>query len=209
MNRPTITAGYYTASHGERCRLDLQAELRPVSHSAAMTDHERGHGLALSISGDVIETKSLRDAGGGQCVDELRALLRDPDANLKADRALLADILAVWETYHLNDMTPGCVHQGPEWLCTKLQRDAGGALAYCNGGPAPTRNGWPVVRRLYGTHPHPHHGDECHVCGRFRWDEPSDHCPETGYRYGTSWLVKPLPEAVVMLVRELWPTIEA
>lgn len=70
--------------------------------------------------------------------------------------------------------------------------------------PCGTLNGWPVIRSLFGEHPYPKRGDACHVCEANRWDEPTDHCPETGYRFGTSWLVEPLPDDVADLIRRVF-----
>jgi hypothetical protein len=78
----------------------------------------------------------------------------------------------------------------------------------------PVLNGWTIAREMrsegktappniskiggtFMTHKsHGFRGDACVVCGRARWDEPSDKCPETGYRYGTSWLVRVLPPEI-------------
>ena len=88
----------------------------------------------------------------------------------------------------------------------------------------PVLNGWEIAERLKaeGKTPPPgissvggtsmttksygFRGDVCHVCGRSRWDEPSDKCPETGYRYGTSWLVRELPAEIE---RELRAMVDA
>lgn len=67
----------------------------------------------------------------------------------------------------------------------------------------PEANGWGTIHAIYGEHPYPHRGDSCHVCGRSRWDEPTDACPETGYRYGTAWLVRALPAEIIAEIRGL------
>jgi hypothetical protein len=72
----------------------------------------------------------------------------------------------------------------------------------------PEPNGWPIIREKYGEHPYPQRGDACHVCGRNRWDEPTDACPETGYRYGTAWLVEPVPAEIVAELIALFTTTE-
>jgi hypothetical protein len=68
----------------------------------------------------------------------------------------------------------------------------------------PEPNGWPVVREKYGQHPYPKDGHTCHVCGRNRWDEPSDRCPESGYRWGTKHLHEPVPVEIGLELIELF-----
>jgi hypothetical protein len=72
-----------------------------------------------------------------------------------------------------------------------------------NAHPEPEVNGWPRIHELYGEHPYPRRGDQCHRCGRNRWDEPTDACPETGYRWGTAWLVRCLPPEIEAEIRQL------
>jgi len=70
---------------------------------------------------------------------------------------------------------------------------------------APVENGWSIIRAEFGKYPYPERGDECYVCGRNRWEEPSDYCPETGYRFGTRWLIRLVPEEVICELKELMP----
>lgn len=86
----------------------------------------------------------------------------------------------------------------------RLEAAADAAAAAIPAIPCTTLNGWSVIGRLFGEHPYPRRGDECYVCGRCRWDEPADACPITGYRFGTAWLVRPVPDDVVdLLIRAL------
>jgi hypothetical protein len=85
----------------------------------------------------------------------------------------------------------------------------------------PVINGWDIARRMQADHQTPppnistvggfpmtnkaygFRGDSCVVCGRARWDEPTDACSETGYRYGSSWLVRSLPPEIEQEVRQI------
>ena len=112
----------------------------------------------------------------GQCQD----IIRDHFPSARAQH-----VVELWERVHLNDMAAGCAHQGDTWSCLKCHTD----------------NGWPVIHALYGEHAYPKRGDECHNCGRNRWDEGSDWCPESGYHYGSSWLFETIPADVLTDLR--------
>lgn len=85
----------------------------------------------------------------------------------------------------------------------------------------PVMNGWDIAKRMQSegkaapqgttklggtsmlSKSYGFRGDSCVVCGRSRWDEPSDACPITGYRYGTRWLVRELPADILAEIERL------
>lgn len=165
-----------------RCKVTLEVELRPLQGgSRETTSHrklEEGEtALELSICGNVWRPDGKDIVSGGQNIDEIRRIAGE----LTKAPPYLRRLLEVWERWHLNGMRAGCEHQGEKWTCT---------APGCQ-----TENGWHLKPE------YPKRGDACRRCGRNRWDEPSDHCPETGYRFGTSWLLEELPAEIVDEVR--------
>lgn len=94
-----------------------------------------------------------------------------------------AQLLRVWERWHLNDMRPGCEHQRAEgWSERPID-------------PSKPLN-------IYGKH---FEGQRSCSWNMLAWVLPSEHpdglltkpCPTCGYRYGTAWLYEPLPGDVI------------
>lgn len=193
-------AGVWDEPDGTRYSLTLTAELRILEGGSGLTiDHEPRDPLALELSiigsTEGYPPRGRRfDAGAGQNRDDLARVTRGRTPSLTADQR--ATIGAIWDRWHLNGMRSLCAHQPEAWTCTNLAKHY------------PTPNGWPVVRSLFGEHPYPNRGDQCHRCGRNRWDEPTDHCPVTGYRAGTAWLTEPLPADVVAAVLDIFGPVD-
>lgn len=200
--------------HGARyqMRVDLRIEPAQLRDTGRTINHEpiAADAVEVAIQGETWHAKAdgSRDrrhtdmAGGGQNINDLR---RVPGARA-------ARIAELWDRWHLNGMRAGCAHQGETWTCTRdanaEARETARRIGADPGAIAPdvcgTLNGWPVIRELFGEHPYPKRGDACHVCDRARWDEPSDACPETGYRYGTAWLYEPVPPEIIAELRRLF-----
>lgn len=224
--RNRIIAGTYTEAD-RRYRVELVAEVSPAQLRATgqTTNHEPipADAVELSISADIYAatadgSRDLRysDAvGGGQSVDDLRKVIDHGRAI--TSRETLRAILSAWEAYHLNGMQAGCAHQGEAWTCTfdanaatrETARRIGGDPESVPPAICGTLNGWAAIRAQFGEHPYPHRGDECYECGRNRWDEPSDACPVSGYRFGTAWLYATVPADVLAKVRAAFGMPEA
>jgi hypothetical protein len=121
--------------------------------------------------------------------------------HLKSDHA--ANIQSITEQITAARLLPA-TEENVAHIARAEKRRAELVAAEAKAHDEPIVNGWPVVRELFGEHPYPHTGTSCHACGRARWDEPSDHCPETGYRYGTAWLVRELPPEVETEIKALF-----
>jgi hypothetical protein len=149
--------------------------MNPPDQMRETTEHEQvryGDVPFISITWEYGTRGELdRGYGGGGAgiSEDVIAGLDDPNVKAKARR-----ILELAEEWHLNTMQGRCAHQPLGWTCTGHG------------------NGHRFVLQGTGRDPW-----QCDVCGRLRWDEPTSHCPVTGYRAGTSWLVK-VPPAVVL-----------
>lgn len=111
---------------------------------------------------------------GGQCLDGLEPYLKD--------NKLFMEILRLWKLYHLNDMHPECKHQRElgwnEIAVTEVTIDGG----------------WRNETKTLS------------------WVKPSEHpdgllckpCPVCGYKYGTSWLLMPIPEVDKKAIKKLF-----
>ena len=215
LDRGAVPFGVYTdPDHHDRYAVYLTLRISPAQHRG--TGHTVEHGpipddaLEVAISGEVWHARQdgardRRFTGGceyGQCRDSL--------ARVGTARALR--VAELWDRWHLNGMRGGCAHQSETWTCTRdanaetreTVRRIGGDPDSIPAAPCGTLNGWPEVRRLFGEHPYPHRGDACLSCGRNRWDEPTDACPVSGYRYGTAWLFEPVPADVLAELRRLF-----
>jgi len=214
------------------CAVEIEIEVRHVTgHPHDSVTHEPLEEYdALSISGSVWNHQRTDILSGGQNYEELAALfpfskrvrriieiwrewhLNDLTAgcahqsetwtctNLRSDHEAyltsLAAVLAEQRTRTATKETCEAIADTErEIACARAAADAAH--------DAPIENGWIAIHTLFGEYPYPHDGSTCHVCGRNRWDEPSDACPESGYRYGTAWLVRPLPVEIVDELRSI------
>jgi len=189
-----------TAIH-VRAELSLVDNLNDHERTKQTVDHRQvryGDVPHVSITWEYGTTAELQrgNGSGGAGIDA-----EVVDAMSEPARTKVRRIVTLADRWHLNTMVGGCVHQGETWTCTRGRKtDAIGVISEGCG----TVNGWPIVREVYGERPYPKRGDQCHVCGRNRWDEPTDRCPETGYRFGTSWLVEVPPADVIAELRALF-----
>jgi hypothetical protein len=170
---------------GRRQPVKIYAELRLVDtlndpdRTRETTDHRTiraGDVPSIAVTWEYGTARELAAGmgSGGAGIDPGTVAGLAPTARARAERIL--ELSARW---HLNDMTPGCIHQPAAWKCSEDGR----------------LNGWPIIEREGRSYPA--RGDACLTCGRNRWDEPTDACPETGYGYGRAWLVTVPPDAVV------------
>ena len=103
--------------------------------------------------------------------------------------AQLAEFIATWERWHLNDMRAGCEHQRAE--------------------------GWDK-RPIDPDKPLDSYGRHCGPDGPLTWNmltwvSPKDHpdglmtvpCPTCGYRFGTRWLTEEVPDEVLAFLLSL------
>jgi len=180
--------------------LELRVEPAQLKEHGQTVNHQPipEDAVEIAITGTVYDVTGRSDTArsetrfvsGGQVVDSLRNV---------AGRERLVEL---WDAWHLNGMVAGCAHQGEAWTCTRpVSRGSRPPLPEF---PCNTLNGWPEIRRLFGEHPYPQRGDQCHDCGRNRWDEPTDWCPESGYRFGTQWLYRIPPPEIVDELRSMF-----
>lgn len=180
---------------GERVHLDLELTTKPTVAPHQHTDHSPADSV-LELTMMVMTWRNGREERGGQAVEALAAVGAPGGiADGPYTKAQIARLVELWGRHHLNGLKPGCIHQGEDWYCTGA---AGGPH-----GQERIKNGWPTIHALFGPHPYPRRGDICHACGRNRWDEPSDACKATGYRYGTAWLSYVIPAADLVELRAL------
>lgn len=201
MRGTKIFLGHDDENHAYYADIRLGPDDMNVLTGRETTTHETltSEPLVLSMTYDERGPRGFESGGAGlpEAVTRVTKPAIDPD--------VLARIGEVADRWHLNGMTAGCAHQADAWTCS-AQVPTGVTLR-AGGHDVPetrncgTLNGWAEVQRVYGEHPYPHRGDACHSCGRNRWDEPTDHCPETGYRFGTAWLVETLPPEIVAEVQ--------
>lgn len=152
------------------------------------------------------------------------------------DAEKVAKFREVWESWHLNDMTPGCEHQnGPTWtpkdvkiyrfVMTNDTRSAKNeakkaALNALEKGvtftPTPEQSRLASLPYSLTSHlPEAPQGyapdkrpNETKSTGWLREDEHPEGflgkpCPVCGYRYGTKWLRREVPEAVLEWLKAL------
>ena len=183
-----------------KMRADFVDELNDPERMLQTVDHRTvraGDVPFVAITWDYGTRRELNAGNGSggagidpQTVDEL-----PEGARTRARR-----LVELSDRWHLNTMVAGCIHQPEAWTCTRGRLvDALGVISEGCG----TLNGWEELRRVHGPHPYPKRGDACMVCDRNRWDEPTDRCAVSGYRYGTSWLAEVPPPEVLAELREL------
>lgn len=178
---------------GEGVDLDLELTAKPTPPPHQNTEHAKTDSvleLAMSVT---VYDRDGREVRGGQDRDSLRAVAAPGGiADGPYSKVQIGRLVMLWERHHLNGLTPGCAHQSPNWRCTNPVHEQ-----------APVKNGWPVIYTLFGQHPYPRRGDVCYACGRNRWDEPSDFCSVSGYRWGSAWLSYAIPAADLAELRAL------
>lgn len=100
------------------------------------------------------------------------------------------ELIKLWKENHLNDMNAGCEHQrAADWDKVRIDPSE-----------LPTESG---------------HTDKDGIIAT--WIRPDDHpkglltkpCPECGYRYGSAWLYRALPDGFRETLLKLIETIEA
>lgn len=149
---------------------------------------EKDDGERLSVVGVVGPMKNGDCKGSfGQCASALDSVYLYGKG---WDAALVADLKALWDQWHLNDMRAGCEHQRRDWdVSEKLEIVASaGSLAH----PELTKT-------------------ETKAAG---WVKPVEHpkgllckpCLLCGYEYGSKWLHEPLPEDIHQRIDQ-YPTI--
>lgn len=102
---------------------------------------------------------------------------------------LTAQLKAVWDRWHLNDMKPGCPHQYAEgW--GELRIDANKPLnSYGLHHPGQTSPSWNMLGWVsHREYPLGLLGKPCTTCG---------------YRYGTAWLKEEVPSEVLAFLKSL------
>jgi len=138
----------------------------------------------LSMSG-VVGPRADGDCHGGcgQIKKEVKKLLDDPLGKLLVPKEKIQRIVDIWENYHLNDMQAGCEHQRQlGW--DKIPIDPAKPLD------------------AYGKY---YPNQEGATWNMMVWVTPEEfpgglltaECPVCGYRYGTKWLRKEVPQEAV------------
>lgn len=136
----------------------------------------------ISISGDC-------NGHMGQCQDEIRRLIDRITWAPAWSRERAAQLLDVWERWHLNDLRPGCEHQRAEgW--DKRPIDPSKPLD------------------AYGKHVP---GKDAHTWNMLTWITPVEHpdgllgkpCPTCGYKYGSAWIYELPPPEVLAFIEKI------
>jgi hypothetical protein len=158
-----------------RVHVDIQIIEKSLAPSVKQTvDHGYVSRYAeLSISGKVT-SPGWAVQRSGQVVNAASEVLIGQPAVPFASR-----LVEVWDEWHLNGMQAGCAHQPTAWICSTCGLE----------------NGWHLNPS------YPKRGDACVSCEKNRWDEESDRCPVSGYRYGTSWLLRDLPSDLIVEIK--------
>lgn len=155
-------------------------EVDGYKHPLGVTIEVDWNGERLSLVGHIGDGRNPYSSG------QIRRTLREFPELIEATEGL-ADLLDLWDAWHLNDMQAGCAHQ--------------------------TADGWnkrPIdpTKPLdsYGHHVGP---DKSPTWNMLVWVRPTEHpqgllgvpCLTCGYRYGRSWLSKPVPTDVLARVK--------
>lgn len=161
---------YRTSTH--EYRVTVTIELRDGNVAPFQTTKHESVTSAvqeLSITANVDE-RSLR---GDRWRDWSGGQCREDVASVTRfaegwDRAKLDQLLAVWDEWHLNGMCAACDHMVPAPIDSSV---LGVTVGRMNHPESLTLDHYTINKALV--------------------------CPESGYRYGQSWLVRTLPESVV------------
>lgn len=183
MPKTTTTVKAGTFPNGDR--LNLTIELRDITREdpkRTVSGDTVSRYVELAITGERFEYRHRDPSSAGQNLGDLRDLVADEGAELNYPREDLREVLRIWERWHLNGMTAGCQHQ--------------------------LRDGWhkrPIDPRkpldTYGRH---YEGQQSATWNMLAWVTEREHpegllsrpCPECGYKYGSAWLLDPLPVEV-------------
>lgn len=160
----------------DNARITVTAELYYNQHNK----------LCLSLTGNI---KGNGWDSGGQINETLTRYLYQIFPAAEWTKARIARLLVIWRGYHLNDVQAGCEHQrAAGWNKRPINPDK------------------PL--RAYGKH-HPNQKhDSWNMLG---WVYPGEvpgglltvPCPVCGYKYGTAWKHKELPQAVIDFIQSL------
>lgn len=189
--RRTVTVGTLPPEYGNGSR-------RPAVHLEAELTASR-----FSISGDLRRPGASDIDAGGQ----IDAMLRDA-LERRAIRfapgwtpARLAEVLELWKVWHLNDMTAGCEHQR-----AGVATDDDDTAAGTPWDARPIDPGKPL--NTYGRHCAGQRQDSWNMLSWVRRDEHpagllAHPCPVCGYKFGTAWLTREIPETIRERLAEL------
>lgn len=137
---------------------------------------DQGKGLTLSVCGEVL--RSGHFVAGGQNTDDFRRLLRAENGRVERKRSELAQLIEIWDRWHLNNMRAGCEHQRALGWDSTVPLDPSKPVGWGNY----------ATWKRHDEHPN---GLLCKPC------------PVCGYEYGSAWLHEPLPQEVVDFVEGL------
>lgn len=129
----------------------LEIEIREEIGEKETIDHQIVKKYkVLTISGFARKNRLSDYAYAGQIQDELN------NKNVRRwliSKEKIKELLEIWDEYHLNDLTPGCIHQKiGNYEDPKIQNQV---------------------------------------------------CPITGYKYGTKWLLRVLPNNIEQKLKEI------
>lgn len=140
--------------------------------------------IELSMQGEIWNSRRTDLEAGGQCLEEI--------AKRFPENRPLQRLVEIWRYWHLNGLRAGCAHQMAEkWNERPID---------------PTK-----PTNVYGNF-----AGHSSSWNMLVWVSPKEHpegllgkpCPTCGYKYGTAWLVDPLPveiekEVMVLLTKLL------
>lgn len=187
----TATIGTYR-EHGRKYRVDITVDLREKRPAAPYLtvdgDYIPGETTELAITHETWDTRDKRDPVSlGAGASDAIAMVTDFAPGWDASKAARLIELSKW---HLNAMSPACAHQIAEgWDKRPIdpQQPTNRYGKFFDGQRLPSWNMLAWVSR--SEHPEGLLSHPCDTCG---------------YKYGTAWLVKPLPDEVVAEVKALF-----
>lgn len=92
----------------------LNVEVKPMQGAGLDVNHQPVTGApVISISGAIVAKYGSREFGrswisSGQCLDDFSKITRFTN---RWSAGELSEILAIWSSYHLNELNSHCVHQ--------------------------------------------------------------------------------------------------
>lgn len=186
--RKAVTHTVGTFTEGDYInRVIITAQLEHHEGADTTVDHQPiSERLRFTVSGVVEERRAAggrwKEISGGQCIGALRRV-----TSFKSgwDAGRASGAIALWERWHLNDLTAACAHQRPVRSGRYLT--------------VPTASGGQLDIAQLGNYSNVNAGDLSATDVNLRLV-----CGETGYRYGTAWLVDPLPAAVLAQIYDVY-----